>query len=508
MFAVRGSIRYIPPRSSTKGESMKKVMIALLLLAGCGTTATTATSEKSTISSISQLPNIQTLVMTEAGAANLAAKAVSGTPPLLTDITATSADTYFWDGLIADVTAAGSVTTQNQVDNFWTGEGSCRSAQGFGYAFQNILQGASTLCYMQNMPTAANGVTVTSGTLADHATIFDQQDTDRVIQVSITKGSANQSGQTIFIKVFGTASETASTGYAADLWYCKAGDISGYETLRVDSDGIFSDTSIGTDLSSESQGVNILTGAVKKQGTEFIFDPSKQRAANVYYKQGDNNIFMSSITITGGQLTAKDYGLSSWDGGITTTTNKDSIVGQYTGDTMATVKLSAVGAAVQDNFSGVLQTEAAASEFRDTHYVSVTSGTLYTAATAETFTDPIFDGTATTSTALLDKVSDYDCSVTPDIAVAIDFTATATAAIGVECENNFQDMNFCDDPTINNVRQNTFDFQQTQFQDQGCPTSPCSTGDDFSCQIFADNNPSSGLTTANARCMNNCCAAQ
>jgi hypothetical protein len=200
-------------------------------IGGCGSTSSETSSSASgtTVNSLTKLPDVTTLVTTGSSTSTLKA-AVTGTPPLLKGITATTADTYFWNGLIATINAAASVTS-DQINSFWTGEGACRMAQVVGYSFQNVLQGGISLCYMKNAPDSTNGVTINKGSEAISA-IFSQGASNKTILVHAKNfsdaGSGAAGDQDIFIKVFGTGSTEGSYGYGSDLWFCSAGSVVGY----------------------------------------------------------------------------------------------------------------------------------------------------------------------------------------------------------------------------------------------------------------------------------------
>ncbi len=157
-----------------------------LTLNGCGGSSGGSTTAASA-DSLSDLPATSTLVTGGSASASISAKSVgkaaAGTPPLLKDISSSNIDTYFWNGLLATLYSTDvSAITEAQSTAYWQGEGACRMAQAVGYAFQNISTGAISLCYMQNAPLAANGVSITSGS-ATATNIFDQAASNRVVKV-------------------------------------------------------------------------------------------------------------------------------------------------------------------------------------------------------------------------------------------------------------------------------------------------------------------------------------
>lgn len=451
------------------------------------------------VQSITQLPDISTLVTTSSGSSSLAA-AVTGTPPLLKDLSESNIDSYFWEGLIATINATtASAITDEQRNAFWEGEGSCRMAQAVGYSFQSIMQGMTSACYMQNMPGAANGVTVVSG-LENVSEIFNQGSSEKVVLVQVSdfpmpEGEA-QGDEDIFIKVYGT---DTSSQYAADLWFCSGGSANSYETIRLSSSDVITLTSVHRE-SAENTFVDVVTGSLMEQDGELVFDPDETRTANVYFG-GTGMTFLGSVEISSDQMTARNYQNGSFGEGPSSVM-KHAIFAQYSGDSMDALRFLAAGFASENNFSGTYQVVTGASEYQTDHYEPVSTGTLLGSAQAEDFSESLYTGDASTYTSLINAISNFSCTTTPDITVAIDFSQSGPIAIAEQCENEFREMNFCDGGSVASARQKIMD--SFQFMDS-CSTSRCT--DDFSCQLFADNYPESGLTTANARCVEGCCQA-
>lgn len=502
---------------------MKKIValgfVAALAMAwaGCGSSGSSGGSTSSTTSaanSLSDLPATSTLV-TGGASADLSAKslgkAATGTPPLLKDITSSNADTYFWNGLLATInaTAVGSITDAQRIA-YWQGEGYCRMAQTVGYSFQNILQGGTSMCYMQNAPSAANGVAITSGT-ATATTLFDQGTANKVVKVVTSNEGGGRGSSDIFIKVYGTGDSTGSSGYAADLWFCSSGSANGYEQIRVsNSANTITTTSVHSDFGNF---VGIISASLTTNASgQFIFDSSKDRGATVYFGPTDGSFtFLGGVTInSAGLITARDYNTGTFGG--QTNTNKHAVFANYTGDTMDTLRFSAASFALQDTFGGSPMTINDATEYSTTHYANVDSGTLLTTAQAERFDNDIYSGTSSTaySTAQtkINAISGFSCSTTPDVTVSMDFSASGPQAVAALCENHYANMNFCDGTAVSTVRSKIMASQSSRG---ACPTSFCMTGDDFSCQMWADDHigNAQGVTTANARCNNaGCCATQ
>ncbi len=499
-----------------------------LTLNGCGGSSGGSTTAASA-DSLSDLPATSTLVTGGSASASISAKSVgkaaAGTPPLLKDISSSNIDTYFWNGLLATLYSTDvSAITEAQSTAYWQGEGACRMAQAVGYAFQNISTGAISLCYMQNAPLAANGVSITSGS-ATATNIFDQAASNRVVKVATTNfsmGGDSNPPENIFIRVYGTGSSEGSSGFAADLWFCSASSSTpvGYEQIRVNnSTGAITTTSVHSDFGNFVASVSgFLTTNTSGQ---FVFDSTKTRAATIYFgPRAGNFTFLGSVSIdSSALLTARDYWTGTFGG--MTNTNKHAVFSNYIGSTFDTLRFSDAAFALQDTFGSSPMTITDATEYSTTHYANVSSGTLLTTARAERFDADLYSGTSSTqySTAQskLSAVSGFSCSETPDVIVAMDFSQSGPQAVATQCEPHFANMNFCDGSvslsggitaSMSTLREKIFANQALQG---ACSTSFCKVGDDFSCQMWADDHPGNaqGITTANARCSNTgCCTTQ
>lgn len=494
---------------------MTAVAVLVLGMYGCGSSSSETSAN---VTSISDLPTISTMVDTTgaSGSISVTTKAISGTPPLLTGISSSNADTYFWNGLLATISTNQSAT-QDQINSFWEGEGACRMAQTVGYSFQNILQGGTSMCYMQKLPNASNGVAFVN-TDATPSTLFKQTASNKTVNVQVSNmqgggGGGGSGPENIFIKVYGSGTTEGAAGYAADLWFCSnSNQVTGYEKIRKSSN-----TLTVTSTHSEQNGnfVGIITGSLTTNSSGgIIFDGSKTRNAQVYFAPTDgSNTFMASVSIDGtGLLTARNYQNGSFGGGPSQI-SKRAIFGQYSGSTMPTLRFLTAGFAFQDAFSGGglehTQSGTGAVEYSGSLYTFVSDATnaYLAAARGEDFSDSIYSGSTTAFTSAISDISGFSCSATPDIIATVDFSQSGPQAIASQCENSFQDMNFCDSQSINAVRQIVMTNQRNFFGQ--CSTTSCS--DDFSCQQWADNNigNQAGITTANANCNDQrCCAAQ
>lgn len=434
-------------------------------LVGCGSgsgSSTSSTSSGTSVDSLTDIPSVSTLVnggssasSSESASLKSMSKAVTGTAPLLLSInSATTADTYFWGGLVATINSQGSATAQERTA-FWNGEGSCRMFQNAGMAFQNIQSAGSSLCYLQNVPNAAAGLTVVSGTVSSASAIFDKASSTRIIKATATntpgEGGGQGESQDIFIKVYGSDTTEASGGnYAIDLWFCGQGSVGGYEKIRYNaSTGVLSDTS--ADSNHGGSFASIVSGHLTTSSGQLVYDSTQTQSANFYFAQQDGSSeFLGYVSTDSGRLISKSYNTGSFGGGPVQVF-KSYVIADYEGDTMDTVRFTQGGFSVRSTFGSEGSFSfSGGSEYQTNVYASMGSGELVDLAAAIDFTDTIYSGATTDYTTIISAASDFSCSATADVVVAMDMSLMPE--VTTACENHFENMNFCDGDTISTAR--------------------------------------------------------
>ncbi len=449
------------------------------LLVSCGGGAASSSSGSSdtdtdavTVSSLTSIPDIASMVSADGSSASMSAlikNAVVGTAPLLTSITTSNADTYFWNGLIADINTNGADAEDG--DAFFKGEGKCRMEQGLGYSFQNIQQAGTSLCYMKNMPGAASGVSVASGGVEPEV-IFDQVAATKIVEVQVSgeQGEDDRGEQNIFIKVYGSSSTEGAAGYAVDLWFCGEGSSTprGYEKARINS-AAKTFTTTNAETSFGSFVMQASASLISATNGDIEFDPDATKTASVFFSHSegeDDMTFKSVINIDSDVLTTKNYGVFG------DSINKNYTVSQFSGSSLADLRFLQAGFAGESSYNGNEQDPYyGATEYQTSTYADILSGTYYDLVNDYDFSADSFYGSDNASYAtLLAAVSDYSCDVTPDIVVTMDFSNTDVQAVAADCESGRLDnMDFCDGEAIQTARQAMF----TSFaQQQGPDPSP------------------------------------
>lgn len=422
-----------------------------VVLASCGGGAAGSGGSVS-VSSLTSLPSLTDMVGTTEASGNVSAlrALVSGTAPILSQISADDADTLFWNGLLADIDQNGA--TSDDADAFWQGEGRCRMAQSVGYSFQNIEQAGASLCYMKNAPNAESGISVTSGGIEHPNEAFVQQPASRLIRVDTT-GQDEGGDQHIFIRVYGSGTAEGSDGYAVDLYFCDEGEdhSRGLEQIRVNtSTGRFTQSTAET-----SFGDFVLQASAQlTQDSEgnLSFDPDSVKTAEVYFNHEDEFLSKSVITIDGDTISSKDYG--SFGDFI----NKSYTVSHYTGADLDNLRFLEAGFAGENSFEGHDNPAYhGATEFQTSRYAQVNSGSLFNEAADFDFSaDSFFSSGFEEYADLLEDANSGDCSATPDIILAMDFSDPGMEPVGELCQSSFSDMNFCDSDLVNEARNAVF----------------------------------------------------
>lgn len=389
--------------------------------------------------------------------------AVTGTPPLVTDLQA-GADQYFWNGLAATINTAGSANA-GQKDQFWGrtaggpgGQGACYMAQSVGEAFGRILDAATSACYMRKMTQASSGVTITGSSASS---VFEQADNDKIVKVHVLnmpgRGPNNEGGgeMNIYIRVKGKSVIGTDT-YRAELTMCNGttSTVTGTDILQVvKSTGEFTATS--THNEGAYGGSSTLTAFLSGSSDgRLTFDTSKTRHA-VSNFGGSWGVFKSDVTIT---PDAKIYTKMRNSG--TSYNNKTYSVSSFSGSSMGTLRFREAGykATSTYNYSGSDHTEtfSGGTQWSSSFYSAVSSSDLLTEANLiDLTTDSFYTGSLSAPSAA--DLSASSCSLTASITVEMDFSNTAVAAIQTACEGEkFTSYSMCNSSAIQSAQQKAY----------------------------------------------------
>jgi hypothetical protein len=422
------------------------------------------------ITTLSSIPSISEMLNDGSASANLTQLrfAVSGgeNAPLLLDLSEDNIDEYFWNGLLAELADEESLSDQQRQD-FWQGEGSCRMAQNVGYSFENIERSGTSLCYMKNLPEAESGVTVTAGDIDDPSEAMTQAAQTKVVKINITNasfGDEESPDQTVMIRIYGTDSETGANGYASDLWFCAEGQDSpsGVEQIRINN---AAQTMISSNVQDDDNGQSYseFSGnlAEDEDGTP-VFDPAELQAVTFIYNgehDGNESNFKGYVAVQNGEMTTKSWFIGEWED--VSQAHKNYAVNSFAGTSLDTLRFLSAGFAnswssgdFEDTFDGAIS-------FQDTHYVADEESNEYFELVDDYDfdSDSFFEGESfSVDQAKLDLVSSetYACDVEVDIEIDMDFSDPGPQAVQELCEVRLSDTQYCDGNTVREIRELTF----------------------------------------------------
>jgi hypothetical protein len=406
----------------------------------CATLLTPAALKKSGLASI---PSAAGLLKSSS---QTSALAVSGNPPAVKNIPTLGVKNVFWTPGLVDAITAANPPSQSQCGEFFHGTSDgqsagmlgCYSVQGVAYAFQSILEGGSSACFMKNVPTQANvdsgGVQVIDGSLpgGDITKLFSTPTGSkaRVIKVVINGfGDQNEHG---FIKINSQASlDKKGQQYAYNLWFCKEGQTTAnnYEETSVSLAGEFKYFNVFVEGTNEYQ--NQIAAYLTKTATGVEFDTTKERTAQTAGEFQGANFKSLVMLLPNNTITTKvkesfnNFGRSNYG------------VSEFSGSGISDFAVRA--AAIKDVFSN--QTQEAGIEYRDTVYLSAPSSTLKSElAKVDIATDPFYTEAGTVTP----DFSDKSCSQEADVTVQMNFSVPSMQAIGQTCSaQQLQNMDFC-----------------------------------------------------------------
>lgn len=435
------------------------------LLVGCSS-SNNGQSLSSAISGLDSLPSVASMVKgsgVNGSYANYQAHSfthyplslhVSGTPPLLTEITDSTVNKYFWNGLITTInnTSASNITEEMRSQFYGStvggpgGHGTCFQAQSVGESFDRMLEAGTSLCYMRNVPKASSGVTVSSGVASD---IFKSSATNKTIKVTIT---GMDQGEDVFIKVHGT--ESSGNSYNVDLWFCNGSTITDYESVRVNKDtGVFTASHAGRETweGSTFQFQSEVAAGLKVAADGTVtFDPAVDRTATAYFgKVGgsgtDSGTYKGYVAINSKDwIYAKRYSKYSFTdhtNSLQSSIDKNYSISAFSGDSLKKLRFLQAAFKGAGQWGGDSHTYSGASEFQEPYYVAIASSDLKTEVDVHNFsTDTFF----TNLTPAEFSSSSYSCSATADLTVTIDMRDSELQRISQTCEQDrFREYNMC-----------------------------------------------------------------
>jgi hypothetical protein len=428
---------------------------------------------KGKASSLSKLPSTSSLAKSNSQSSILSA--VSGTPPLLTSIPNTDITNLFWKSGVISAINSGTPTAEQCMDLFGgttdgasSGFSGCYSAQSVGFSFENILTSGTSLCYMKNFPTTANlaagAVEVVNGNLPSGgiSSIFSVQKGtgNYVVKVAVGGEESNANGDqngdqsgasTLFLKV-DKESTLAKNGdqYRVRLLFCddpNSTTTKSSQLIRVKLNGEITMSEVNVNGGSKS--INSVKAFLKQSGGALEFDKSKSRIANVSWSSGsDDNKMKSYVEISKDDIIAVKS-IDAFQG----STRKSASFSHFSGAGMSDLRFDQATYKDQsDNgsFSTIV-------EYRDPNYLASSSAVTADGVDMVELLDKIDLSTDSFYTEGLTEVDgeEFDCTITPDVELALDMSNAAMLSVREECEGERLDgMNFCSSNELNQAMDN------------------------------------------------------
>jgi hypothetical protein len=392
---------------------------------------------------ITALPVLAGIVKQRTSPARSAA--VSGTPPTLSEIPAIVKNLFWINGEV-DAIGSGSPNGE-QCDDFFHGNADgdssgllgCAGVESVGRAFQSVLDGAASTCYMSRVATtsafASGGIEVIDGRLPGGSItkLFSAPDgaSSRTVKVTLSgfPGGGNQTGFLVIDSQEKLARDGNQYGYTA--YFCNSGSSTptSYERATVTLDGRFKLGGYNRDSNHEFK--NQVEAALTQSGSSIIFDLSKSRVAKAEAEDEAGNRFKVQVSVNPDDTI---------DSKVTerTDASRRKIVStaRFTGTDIATLRVaeSASKARFDENRRD------AAFEYRDSAYVSAPTSALLTEISESALDGTFFE----TEGEVEPNFSGKSCSADADVTLRLDFTVPALAAIAQECETKrLEDQSFC-----------------------------------------------------------------
>ncbi len=442
----------------------------ITLLSGCGSSNSSSDGLGNKLTGLQSLPSVSGMVTTNSsssaslqldidgmGFRGVGLQTLSGTPETIAELGASSTllDTRVFGGLVSTIRTANSATS-TQAQDFWKGQGRCMLMQSVGESLGRMLEQGTSMCYMREIPRQTGAMTVVSGDLADPTTVFDQQNADRLVKVQIA--DSEYGSQNIFIRVHGKSNLASADDFQITMYECNpdTNAIQGYEVLAANkSTGVFTGT--GYHSGDWGSGIQTISAFLTVNAAgNVVFDPSKDRSANSHWT-GNWGTFKGSVTITGDNLMyGKRYNTSIYNS--TTNIDKNYAVTSFSGTSMATLRFLEGAFSGVSSWGGESHSYSGATEYQNTVYGDVSSGSYLDTVNAYSFgSDPFF--TSNLSVVASDT-SGYSCSATADIVVSINMQSSAMQTIQATCEaDRFSNYSMCWSNAIQEAQSIVFSSQ-------------------------------------------------
>jgi len=440
-------------------------LAAGLIASGCGSDASSGLS----INGLDKIPSAKGIVSSSSGGSiarsargrNMSLQSTSGTPPLLVDLSESNVDQYFFNGVVGTINGGswGGLTSGAKTElanNFWGsvdggagGNGACMMAQSVGESIGRMLESATSLCYMKNIPNVS-GVTITPS--IEGSALFQQQAADRIVQVNVSGGDQSQK---IFIRVAGTSTVGADV-YKVQLGMCTTeGAARGLETIEVNrTTGRM--TATGLHNEGSGTGSNSMTGGLRLAADGNLeWDPTSVRTATGAWN-GDWGTFKGSLEISSaGVITAKRFNV--WDQGGHDGVDKNYSISSFSGTSLASVRFLEAAFKGVNSFDDNEHSYVGSTSYRDTFYMNVANDFTSTVNAYDIDGDSFFANDVSEP-----DLSVVDCGLTPEYTVTVDMSSGPMEAVRATCEGDrYDNYDLCRSDAIQSAQNRIFTHYMT-----------------------------------------------
>lgn len=405
-----------------------------------------------TAKKLAQFPSAATLIKSAASTNSLVnVNTVSGTPPTLAELVSQGGDNYYWRNGVLNTIATGSPdeATCNELfgsstDGHSSGWGGCNLTQSVGYSVGEIARAGTSMCYMKNAGStegaASGAISITSGSVSGGVkNLFSTPSgtSSRLIKVS----TSGEESSTMFIRVF-SASENEASGdqYKFEFWACEGDNTpQEFESTRITAGGQFISQTIHTFDGGSGIGQGAISGFLSREGSELVFDPTRDRTAQFTGLPEQGGSFKSSITINGeNQVFTKvsqDFGDS---------VRKGYSVARFDGSGLTSLRFYEGAFKEQHSFG----TFTGGLEFRDTAYLSSPSSEYVAMLASVNFTSDSFYSANVSTPSIPTRAR---CNADADVEVTMDMSNEFMQQVASDCEGERIDgeIQICSSNSIN-----------------------------------------------------------
>jgi hypothetical protein len=287
---------------------------------------------------------------------------------------------------------------------------------------------------------ASGAITINSGSVSGgikNLFATPSGSSSRLVKVT----TSGEEASTMFIRVFSASqNEAAGNQYKFEFWACEGDDTpQEFESTRITAGGQFISQNINTFDGGSGIGQGTITGFLSSEGSELVFDLSRDRTAQFTGLPGQGGSFKSSIIINGDNQVftkvSQDFGGS---------VRKGYSAARFDGAGLTSLRFYEGAFKEQHSFG----TYTGGLEFRDTAYLSSpASGYVALLDSVDLTTDSFYTANVSTPTI----PAQANCNANADVEVTMDMSNTFMQQVAQDCEGERIDgqIQICSSNSVN-----------------------------------------------------------